>query len=75
MASLTIARLLVSMPSKMPWSSSLRTSAVREATGASFELALSRLEDLYQHELMATEDAQEGLKAFAEKRQPVWANR
>jgi len=36
---------------------------------------LRRLEDLYQHELMATEDAQEGLKAFAEKRPPVWANR
>ncbi len=53
----------------------LTKRAVREAAGVSFELVLRRLEDLYQHELMATEDAQEGLKAFAEKRPPVWANR
>jgi len=53
----------------------LTKRAVREASGASFELVLSRLEDLYQHELMATEDAHEGLKAFAEKRPPVWVNR
>jgi len=53
----------------------LTKRAVREASGASFELVLSRLEDLYQHELMATEDAHEGLKAFAEKRRPVWLDR
>jgi cyclohexa-1,5-dienecarbonyl-CoA hydratase len=53
----------------------LTKRAVREASGVSFELALSRLEDFYQHELMATEDAHEGLKAFAEKRPPVWRDR
>ena len=53
----------------------LTKRAVREAAGIPFEIALSRLEDLYQHELMATEDAHEGLKAFAEKRKPVWLNR
>lgn len=53
----------------------LTKRAVRSAAAEPFEMVLSRLEDLYQHELMATEDAQEGLKAFAEKRRPVWANR
>ncbi|MBF8287577.1 MAG: dch, partial [Candidatus Rokubacteria bacterium] len=53
----------------------LTKRAVREAAGAPFEIALGRLEDLYQHELMATEDAHEGLTAFAEKRKPVWVNR
>jgi len=54
---------------------SLTKRAVREAAGVPFEIALSRLEDLYQHELMATEDAQEGLRAFAEKRPAAWVNR
>jgi cyclohexa-1,5-dienecarbonyl-CoA hydratase len=53
----------------------LTKRAVREAAGTSFELVLSRLEDLYRHELMATADAHEGLKAFAEKRAPVWRDR
>jgi cyclohexa-1,5-dienecarbonyl-CoA hydratase len=32
-------------------------------------------EQLYLRELMKTEDAQEGLKAFLEKRKPVWKNK
>jgi len=34
--------------------------------------ALAELEDLYRYELMATEDAEEGLRAFMEKRKPVF---
>ena len=37
--------------------------------------ALSRAEDLYMNEMMKTEDANEGLQAFMEKRQPRWKNR
>lgn len=33
------------------------------------------MERLYLDQLMATEDAQEGLQAFLEKRTPVWKNR
>jgi len=33
------------------------------------------IERLYLEELMATEDAQEGLQAFLEKREPVWRDR
>lgn len=53
----------------------LTKRAVRESLRLPFHLALSQLEDLYQYELMATEDAAEGLRAFAEKRRPVWSDK
>jgi len=37
-----------------------------------FEEVLSKVEDIYFNELMKTEDANEGLQAFVEKRPPVW---
>ena len=49
--------------------------AVKEALGVDFEQGLSALEELYHTELMTTEDAEEGLRAFVEKRKPVWKNR
>ncbi len=36
---------------------------------------LADAENLYMNEMMRTEDANEGLKAFLEKRKPVWKNR
>lgn len=53
----------------------LTKRAVREARGRTFEEALAVLEALYQDELMQTEDAEEGLRAFVEKRPPVWKHR
>ena len=49
--------------------------AIDIAHGASFEDALTRVEDLYLNELMKTEDASEGVKAFMQKRKPVWKNK
>lgn len=40
-----------------------------------FESALTNVENLYLHELMKTEDAEEGVRAFMEKRKPQWRNR
>ncbi len=39
-----------------------------------FEPSLTVIEDIYLNKLMKTEDAQEGLKAFLEKRKAVWKN-
>lgn len=40
-----------------------------------FEKYLKIIEDIYLKELMATEDANEGLKAFLEKRKPTWQDK
>lgn len=43
--------------------------------GQSIEALLNAQENVYLHELMKTEDANEGIKAFMEKRKPVWRHR
>ncbi len=53
----------------------LTKRAVCESAGVAFDEALGTLEELYQRELMTTEDAAEGLRAFVEKRKPVWKDR
>lgn len=39
-----------------------------------FDKGLARAEKIYLEELMKTEDAQEGIRAFLEKRNPKWKN-
>jgi cyclohexa-1,5-dienecarbonyl-CoA hydratase len=48
--------------------------AIRETAGKPFGAALATAENIYLKELMATDDAKEGLAAFVEKRKPVWRN-
>ena len=43
--------------------------------GRSLDAALTEQENVYLHELMKTADANEGIKAFMEKRKPVWRHR
>lgn len=44
-------------------------------TRQSFESALTNVENLYLHELMKTEDSEEGVRAFMEKRKPEWKHK
>ena len=53
----------------------LSKRALRESLDLPFDEALASLEAVYQYELMVTADAQEGLRAFSEKRKPVWRDR
>jgi cyclohexa-1,5-dienecarbonyl-CoA hydratase len=43
--------------------------------GRTLDAALTAQENIYLHELMKTADANEGIKAFMEKRKPVWRHR
>ncbi len=43
--------------------------------GRTLDEALTEQENIYLHELMKTADANEGIKAFMEKRKPVWRHR
>lgn len=49
--------------------------ALWRQSGFDFERALADAEALYMNELMKTADAQEGIRAFLEKRAPVWQGR
>ena len=40
-----------------------------------FDKGLARAEKIYLEELMKTPDAQEGIRAFMEKRQPKWTGK
>ena len=48
---------------------------MRFAVGQPFAAALHEVEQIYLKDMMATEDATEGLNAFMEKRKPIWKNR
>jgi cyclohexa-1,5-dienecarbonyl-CoA hydratase len=49
--------------------------SMNQTIGLDYPDAIKNVENLYLNELMETEDANEGLKAFLEKRQPVWKNK
>jgi len=49
--------------------------AVYQGLDREFKKALDGVTDIYLNELIKTEDAVEGLKAFLEKRKPQWKNK
>jgi cyclohexa-1,5-dienecarbonyl-CoA hydratase len=48
---------------------------LREISMGTFNDALKRSEEIYLNELLKTDDVEEGLQAFLEKRKPQWKNR
>lgn len=53
----------------------LTKKAYYAAVDLPFDEALDRVERIYLEELMTTRDANEGIAAFREKREPVWEDR
>lgn len=53
----------------------LTKRSINQTIGINYPDAIKNVEDLYLNELMKTDDANEGLQAFLEKREPVWKNR
>jgi cyclohexa-1,5-dienecarbonyl-CoA hydratase len=53
----------------------LTRRAIAGAMDLPFEEAVRHAEDVYLNQLLATQDAEEGLRAVAEKRRPEWKGR
>lgn len=53
----------------------LARRALREGAHGSFAEGLARTEKIYREELTRTEDVEEGVRAFLEKRRPHWSDR
>jgi cyclohexa-1,5-dienecarbonyl-CoA hydratase len=58
--------------SRSPSSLSYACRAARHSLERAFNVDLARMEDLYLSGLMSTPDAEEGIRAFLEKRSPQW---
>jgi cyclohexa-1,5-dienecarbonyl-CoA hydratase len=53
----------------------LTKRAFMEGVTQNYAESIKKIEDIYLNELMKTNDANEGLAAFLEKRRPVWKNK
>ncbi|OMP67294.1 enoyl-CoA hydratase/isomerase family protein [Domibacillus epiphyticus] len=69
-----VRNLLDNLRKKSPLALRLSRKAVREAMAASFSASIGKVEQIYFRELIVSDDAQEGLQSFVEKREPVWKN-
>ncbi|RBW70111.1 enoyl-CoA hydratase/isomerase family protein [Bacillus taeanensis] len=70
----SIEKLLSNFRSKSPLALSLMKKAIRKSMTSSFSSAIGEVEQIYLQDLVRTNDAQEGLHSFLEKREPVWKN-
>ena len=69
---MAIDRLRSDLQSLSPRVLAMAHRKLWSSDGFDFEGSLESIEDLYLRGLMKTHDAAEGIRAFIEKRQPVW---
>ncbi len=67
----TVAQLFQLSPAAL----AVTKKALYAWDAAHFDKGLARAEKIYLEELMKTADAQEGIRAFMEKRQPSWSGK
>lgn len=70
----TVATLAMTLASKPPAAITMGLSAYQEQETLEFEASLSMLQDRLM-DVLKTEDAQEGILAFLQKREPKWKGR
>jgi cyclohexa-1,5-dienecarbonyl-CoA hydratase len=73
--SAAVEALVDDLARKSPIALRFAKRALRYGRSPDPRAALRAVERLYLDELMATEDAREGIRAFLEKREPVWTGR
>lgn len=64
--------LIAKLKEKSPIVLKLLRKSVYEGFDMEFRKALENVTNIYLNQLIKTEDAEEGLKAFLEKRKPQW---
>jgi cyclohexa-1,5-dienecarbonyl-CoA hydratase len=70
-----LATLMQELLSKSSAVLRITIKALRELSSRDFHAALKRSEEIYCNELLRTEDVEEGVLAFLEKRPPLWKHR
>ena len=66
---------LMTLSALSPSALAIAKKAIYSWDAAHVEKGLARAENIYRSELMQCEDAQEGIRAFLEKRPPKWTGR
>jgi enoyl-CoA hydratase/carnithine racemase len=70
-----VQNLIKTLSAQSPVVLPLARRAVLRASGLDFEKTLEEMEKFYLDGLMKTEDANEGVRAFIERRRPGWVGR
>jgi cyclohexa-1,5-dienecarbonyl-CoA hydratase len=70
-----LANVLTKLRELSPSSLRMTRRAIAVGAESDFDKSLKKVEDLYLDQLMKTEDANEGLRSFMEKRKPEWKGR